>query len=59
MIKRKYSVIYFLTWNCNMNCTYCYETNRKAQNMSWDVVRRGIDFFMGEYKKGSSYEFVG
>jgi uncharacterized protein len=55
---KNYSVIYFLTWDCNMSCSYCYETIRKAQNMTWDVARDGIDFFMNKYEK-VHFQFFG
>jgi len=58
MLKSKYSVIYFLTWNCNLGCHYCYETRKKEQNMSWEVARDGVDFFMNKYQK-VNFQFFG
>jgi uncharacterized protein len=51
-LKPRYSSIFFLTWDCNMSCNYCYEKkNRKKDSMSPEVARDGIDFFMGMAKK--------
>ncbi len=57
-MKNKYSVIYFLTWNCNLNCTYCYETNKTKRKMDWDTARKGIDFFM-KYSNHVNFQFFG
>lgn len=49
-IKKNYSVIYFLTWKCNLNCSYCYESNKSSKKMSWEIAKNGVDFFMRLYE---------
>lgn len=47
------SVIFEITQNCNLRCTYCiysgnYDNTRTHNNssMSWDTLKRGIDFYI-------------
>lgn len=58
MLETKYSVIYFLTWDCNLACQYCYEIGKSARNMNWEVARDGVDFFMSKYKR-VNFQFFG
>lgn len=57
-MKKKYSVIYFLTWDCNLNCSYCYETNKAKKSMDWETARKGVDFFM-QYSNHVNFQFFG
>lgn len=36
-------IVFQVTENCNMACTYCYQHNKSFHNMSWDVVKTVID----------------
>ena len=58
IMKERYSVILFLTWDCNLRCTYCYETNKCYRNMKFDTAKKGIDFFMN-YAKHVHFQFFG
>jgi len=51
-VKSNYSCIFFLTWDCNLRCKYCYEGGvRKTDSMSQKVAFDGIDFFMKMTKR--------
>lgn len=51
-MKSDYSCIFFLTWDCNLRCKYCYEGGvRKTDSMSQKVAFDGIDFFMKMAKR--------
>lgn len=36
----------FFTNQCNMNCTYCYEKNKRKQSISWDTIDKIVDFIV-------------
>jgi uncharacterized protein len=36
-------VILHLTQDCQLNCIYCYGGRKRAQGMSWEVAKLGID----------------
>ena len=51
-----------VTQECNMRCTYCYETHKNSQNvMPREVAYRAIDFFLSLPCKKSAVviEFIG
>jgi sulfatase maturation enzyme AslB (radical SAM superfamily) len=54
MLNRK-SVVLVLTQKCNLNCTYCYESNKNARNMSFETAKKIID---SEIKNIDGYDEV-
>lgn len=45
----------FLTNKCNMNCKYCYETNKQNKSMSYEVLDKTIDFIINHYTNMIGY----
>lgn len=39
----------FFTNKCNMNCSYCYEKNKKEQSMDRDTINEVIDFIVQQH----------
>lgn len=35
---------FMLTNNCNFSCSYCYEKNKKKEDMSLDTIRNAVDY---------------
>ncbi|NBH29133.1 4Fe-4S cluster-binding domain-containing protein [Lachnospiraceae bacterium] len=38
----------FFTNRCNMNCSYCYEKNKKECSMSYEIIDKTIDFIVSK-----------
>ena len=36
---KKKTIILTLTENCNLNCVYCYETNKSDKRISLDLAK--------------------
>lgn len=43
----------FFTNQCNMGCTYCYEHNKKASSISYEVLDKTVDFIVKQYSNGN------
>jgi len=39
----------FFTNQCNMDCSYCYENNKKTQSISHDTIDNTINFIVKQY----------
>lgn len=54
--KRIYEMQLFLTYNCNLQCKYCYEKNFKTNgniSMNKQTIYKSIDFFIKQAKQNS------
>ena len=54
MNPRKFHLSIVLTNQCNLNCIYCYEQNKKAQHIKVDTVKKIIT----EYLNNENYDEV-
>ena len=50
--KRVKSVTFIVTHQCNLRCTYCYETAKSDERMSEEIGRRCVDTLFDEDEKG-------
>lgn len=46
---RKYSM--FLNYKCNLNCSYCFESHKSNDILSFDIFKQNLDFIIKESKK--------
>lgn len=53
-----YKCIFFLTWDCNLRCRYCYEKTKESKRMSLEVAIQAVDYFMN-YAKNVHIQFFG
>lgn len=47
------NITFIVTRNCNLRCTYCYETHKENYPMSFDTAKRAVDFLFEEDEKQS------
>lgn len=50
--KKVKSVTFIVTHQCNLRCTYCYETNKNDQRMTDETARRCVDLLFAEDESG-------
>lgn len=43
------TVTYQVTEDCNLKCTYCYQTNKSKSAMTWEVAKKYTDMLFDEY----------
>src|SRR6516165_2741707 len=48
-----------LTAACNLRCSYCYQTEKKARSMEWSTLRAGLDRLMSSKARDVSVLFIG
>ena len=49
------SLIFQVTEDCNMSCTYCYQHNKKPNAMNFDTAKKCIDMLLDNDKKINTY----
>lgn len=42
------AVTFIVTENCNLNCSYCYETHKTKAKMSKEIAKKGVDYLFSE-----------
>lgn len=47
------NITFIVTRNCNLRCTYCYETHKENYPMSFNTAKRAVDFLFEEDEKQS------
>lgn len=60
--KSALTIVFQVTENCNMACTYCYQHHKTIQSMSWETAKKVIDkiFTLPQEEYGTIiYEFIG
>ena len=57
------TIVFQVTENCNMACTYCYQHNKSFHAMNWDVAKTAIDLVFDNSSTddwgGLIFEFIG
>jgi uncharacterized protein len=55
------NVTFVLTENCNLACTYCYETHKSSKRMTKEIADRAIEFILTkiEGSPAVSLDFIG
>ena len=53
--KRTRQVTFKVTDDCNLRCTYCYQTNKKKNSMSLEIGKKMIHYMFSAYDAGISY----
>lgn len=53
--KRPLALTFQVTDDCNLCCTYCYQTNKDHHVMSHEMADKATDFILFETEKTSSY----
>ena len=46
------SVTFIVTHQCNLRCSYCYETNKSEARMTEETARRCVDLLFQEDERG-------
>ena len=46
------SVTFIVTHQCNLRCSYCYETNKSEAHMTEETTRRCVDLLFQEDERG-------
>lgn len=49
------TITFQVTEVCNLNCTYCYQTNKKNNKLTFDKAKKFIDMMLDDYYKQGSY----
>lgn len=52
--KKVMTFTFQVTTDCSLCCTYCYQTHKGHEMMSWDTAKRAIDYILEEAKKPDS-----
>lgn len=53
--KRCRTVTFIVTHQCNLRCSYCYETGKSDERMSLETAKRCVDLLFTEDDRGSEY----
>ena len=56
------NITFVVTDDCNLRCRYCYETHKKANDMTIETALAGVDFFFDKWKHRYDrviFDFVG
>lgn len=48
-----------LTADCNLRCSYCFQDDKKARRMPWDVLRASADLLLGSRRPEVTLVFTG
>jgi sulfatase maturation enzyme AslB (radical SAM superfamily) len=48
-----------LTAGCNLQCSYCYQNDKKARRMDWDTLRASLDLLLGSRQPEVRLLFLG
>src|SRR5262245_50046688 len=48
-----------LTASCNLSCGYCYQNDKKARRMDWDVLRAAADLVLSSNRSQVGMLFIG
>ena len=49
------NVTFQVTENCNLRCTYCYQHEKRANRMTFDVAKRFIDMLLASDERTNQY----
>lgn len=50
------NITFVVTEQCNLACTYCYETHKTNKRMTWDVAKKAVDMLFDKEKVNSYYD---
>lgn len=50
------NITFVVTENCNLACTYCYETHKTNRRMTRETAKEAIDFIFNEEKVNGYYD---
>jgi uncharacterized protein len=54
---RTKNITFVVTEKCNLNCTYCYQTNKTGRRMTKEVAKQSVDFLFDKQKINGYYDF--
>ena len=57
-IKQTRNITFVVTENCNLKCTYCYETHKTHKNMSFNTAKRIVDYLFELYDQNNKTAFI-
>lgn len=49
------TVTFKVTDDCNLRCTYCYQTCKKKKSMTFDTAKRFADYLLSSTKENNAY----
>ena len=50
-----YSITFQVTEDCNQNCTYCYQHNKKPNKMTFEIAKQFVDMLLEADEKTAGY----
>lgn len=54
-VERCKTVTFKVTDECNLRCTYCYQTNKQKRSMSFETAKKFVDFLLDATPENNSY----
>lgn len=56
------NITFVITDACNLQCRYCYEKNKKPNNMTFETAKKAADYFIDTWQNrydGVIFDFIG